>query len=281
MSDGAIISWLNGAPSTSFSLSDRGLHYGDGLFETMRFAVGRIHFLALHRQRLLHGLRALAIDVVAARLDNELAALCDEMQQRGIEQAVIKLIVTRGAGGRGYSPATAVRPATLLLVYPYVPRAEVALSGADVTLCNMQLGDQPRLAGIKHLNRLENVLARAEWSDQFHEGLMLGQQGEIVEGTMSNVFFVDGNVLVTPAITRCGVAGVMRRVVMERVAPQLGLQVRETSIAPGSIAQFDAGFLTNAVIGIWPIRQLFGRSLQILSVVRDIQRVVDACRETP
>lgn len=285
MTDGAIVSWLDGAPSISLSLFDRGLHYGDGLFETMRFRQGRIDFLALHLRRLQQGIERLGLPVAMSRIENDLRALCSEIASQRIADAVIKLIVTRGVAARGYNPAPASAASIVLQAYPFDPRFDRQQNGADVTICQTRLADQPVLAGIKHLNRIENVLARGEWNQEFHEGLMLSQQGDIVDGTMSNVFFLEGGaetgwVLHTPAIERCGIAGVMREVVLKTVASRLGMNVRQSAaITPQRAQQFSAGFLTNAIIGIWPIRSLCGRPFGIVPVIRDIQQSVDICRD--
>lgn len=286
MTSGAIVSWVDGAPSSFLSVFDRGLQFGDGLFETMRFRRGRIDFLTLHFERLQSGLNRLMMRVPMVRIENDLRALCDEILSQNIDDAIIKLIVTRGVATRGYNPDLVATASIILQAYPYQDRADLQQRGADVTICRTRLSDQPILAGIKHLNKIENVLARGEWAQEFHEGIMQDQQGNIVEGTMSNVFFVEGGgaagwVLHTPAIERCGVAGVMRRVVMERVASRLGMNVRESVITPERAELFSAGFLTNAIIGIWPIKNLCGRPFDIVPAIRDIQHAVDACREAP
>jgi 4-amino-4-deoxychorismate lyase len=284
MSDGAVISWLNGAPSTFLSLSDRGLNYGDGLFETMRFQRGKIVFLKLHLERLQQGISRLALPVERSRIDKDLQALSQQISARHIDDAIIRLTVTRGVGARGYNPISATWASVILQVYPNKPHADLQQTGVDVTICRMRLPDQPALAGIKHLNRIENVLARSEWNHEFHEGLMLSQQGDIVEGTMSNVFFVEGGadgrwILHTPVIERCGVAGVVRRLVLQDVASRLGIIVRESAITPQLCMRFSAGFLTNAIIGIWPIKSLCGRPFDIVPVIGDIQQAVEVCRD--
>jgi 4-amino-4-deoxychorismate lyase len=279
MNDGAIVSWLDGAPSTSLSVFDRGLQFGDGVFETMRFRRDRVDFLALHLDRLQRGLNRLLLPVAMARIESDLRMLCDEIVSQGIEDAVIKLIVTRGVAPRGYSPDLAKSASVILQVFPLDPRGQLHQQGVDVTMCRMRLADQPALAGIKHLNRIENVLARGEWKQEFHEGLMLSQQGDVIEGTMSNVFFVEGSastgwVLHTPIIDRCGVSGVMRQVVLQFVASRSGMDVRESAISQARMQQFSAGFLTNAIIGIWPIKSLCGKPFEIVPAIRDIQDAV-------
>jgi 4-amino-4-deoxychorismate lyase len=254
------------------------------VFETMRFRQGKIDFLHLHLERLQQGISRLGLPVEISRITGDLQVLNEQVSARTISDAVIRLTVTRGAGTRGYNPASATSASVILQVYPYDPRTVLQWVGVDLTICRMRLADQPALAGIKHLNRIENVLARAEWSHEFHEGLMLSQQGDVVEGTMSNVFFVEGSaesgwVLHTPPIERCGVSGIMRRLVLQDVASRLGITVLESAITQQQCMQFSAGFLTNAIIGIWPIKSLCGRSFGIVSVIRDIQQAVEVCRE--
>jgi 4-amino-4-deoxychorismate lyase len=133
----------------------------------------------------------------------------------------------------------------------FYPRefASAPNSGVCVRVCRQQLAEQPALAGMKHLNRLEQVLARAEWSDpQIAEGLMLDQRARLIEGTMSNIFLVRDGVVRTPQLHRCGVAGVMRQIVMEQL-----VAVTETDLVLDDVIAADEVFLTNSVIGIWPV----------------------------
>jgi 4-amino-4-deoxychorismate lyase len=118
------------------------------------------------------------------------------------------------------------------------------------------LAEQPTLAGIKHLNRLEQVLARAEWSDPaIAEGLMLDQSSRLIEGTMSNVFLVRGGVVYTPRLHRCGVAGIVRELVLQRLAAECA-PVREADLTLDDVSAADEVFLTNSLIGIWPVLKI-------------------------
>jgi 4-amino-4-deoxychorismate lyase len=164
---------------------------------------------------------------------------------------VLKLIVTRGLGARGYRPSGRERCTRILAMSPLAERtAALDAAAVRVRICRTRLGANPRLAGLKTLNRLESVLARLEWSDpRVWEGLMLDDDSNLVCGTMSNVFLRRGSLLQTPLLDRCGVAGVMRRWVLGQ-ARRLKLNIRECRIQLVDLADANEVFLTNAVVGV-------------------------------
>jgi 4-amino-4-deoxychorismate lyase len=261
---------VDGQAATSLDLLDRGLHYGDGLFETLACRAGQPRFLDLHLQRLSAGCERLGIGYqdwpgLRAQL-RELAAVQPT--------SIIKLMLTRGsATARGYGPQGAGPPHTVLLQYPW-PAEDPALWGRGVAVrtAHGRLGENPALAGLKHLNRLEQVLIRAEWSDPaIHEALVFSSSGWLVSGTMSNVFLVSEGRIVTPALTHAGVLGVMRRVVM-REAQAAGLEVIERALDAAALAAAGEIFLTNARIGIWPVYRLDGRERVVGPVTRQLQQ---------
>jgi 4-amino-4-deoxychorismate lyase len=142
----------------------------------------------------------------------------------------------------------------VLIRYPFpdYPQ-EYRSAGVTTRICETPLGCNPRLAGIKHLNRLEQVLARSEWEDPaIQEGIMLDSDGHIIEGTMSNLFLISNNMLYTPDLSRCGVTGVMREVVIE-LANSLGISVKSITMHRSMLEEGDELFLTNSLIGIWPV----------------------------
>lgn len=242
---------LNGKPQDVIPATDRGLHYGDGVFETVAFSNGKVRFWAAHMERLLDGCLRLSIPHPDAELLKEEVAHVAE----GCEQAVIKIIITRGSGGRGYRPPASPEPQRLIMRYPW-PEHTVPEEGITLRYCDTPLGCNPRLAGVKHLNRLEQVIARSEWDDDsVHEGLMLDLDGHVLEGTMSNLFAVRNGVLLTPDLKRCGVAGVMRRQVLS-LANELGITYRLEQMIPSDLERMDELFVTNSVIGIWPVARL-------------------------
>jgi 4-amino-4-deoxychorismate lyase len=237
--------WINGSAGRHISHFDRGLQYGDGLFETMRVQGGRIRLLDHHLDRLFEGCRRLRIDAPrAASLRRELvrrAKPCDD--------AVLKLILTRGPGARGYRPSGRER-CTRILSLSAPPQAVACRHPQTVRVCATPIGSNPALAGLKTLNRLESVMARSEWSDErIWEGLMRDVDGRVVCGTMSNVFVRRGSTLTTPLMDRCGIAGVMRRWVLERAA-SLGMHPREGRLTLDHLAGAMEIFMTNAVTGI-------------------------------
>ncbi len=266
-------SWLVNGADEAVDPGDRGLAYGDGLFETMAVLDGEVRRLDLHLDRLMEGCRRLKIappDPGAIRDDLE-ALRSDE------DRAVAKLIVTRGPGARGYLPTGDSQSTRIVGIGPWpdYPAANHT-DGVAVRNCELRLGENPILAGLKHLNRLEHVLARMEWEmGPWDEGLLTDTSGSVVSGTMSNVFTVRGDTLLTPSLRRCGVKGVMRRTVIES-APAQGLEVEESDFAPGLLNESDEVFLTNAVFGIWPVRQLDQQQFEPGAVTRKLMRVLGA-----
>lgn len=263
---------INGRPGESLSALDRGLLYGDGLFETMAVRDGVPQHWSRHIARLEEGCARLGIGMPDTdMLRDEADRLC-----RGVQRAVLKLIVTRGAGGRGYRAAPDVAPTRILQRHPFpVWPADYTAAGVRVRLCDLRLGHNPRLAGIKHLNRLEQVLARAEWDDpDINEGLLLDTNGHLIEGTMSNVFLVRDGVLLTPDLACCGVAGVTRALILE-LAGAAGIVTEVRDITMDDLAGADEVLLCNSLIGIWPVCRLENRTWQTGTLTRRLQDCLD------
>jgi len=242
---------INGKEKETISVYDRGLQYGDGLFETMAVRNGKIYLWETHWQRLMSGCERLSITLPDKKtIEKEIALLCHNENQ-----LVIKLIVTRGEGQRGY-PFSNTQNVTRILsshAWPDYPE-HYQSEGVAVRYCETTLSENKKLAGIKHLNRLEQVLARNEWdSDEFQEGLMLTTHGYVVDGTMSNIFAVKDNMIFTPDLTLCGVAGVMRKTVI-KLAKESGISVSERQTSKAELEMADELFLTNSLFGIWPIK---------------------------
>lgn len=261
---------INGQPQHQLDAGDRGLLYGDGLFETLAVTEGRPQHWERHLRRLSAGCERLRIPLPdTALLEAEAARLC-----RDAQRAVLKLVLTRGAAGRGYRMPLEASPTRLLALYPWPDYpARYYTEGVEVRVCQTRLGLNPALAGIKHLNRLEQVLARAEWGDEVQEGLMLDTEGGVVEGTMSNVFLVAGGRLLTPVLTRAGVAGIMR----ERILEAAGGQGIDVEVRPLGLADCEAAeglFLTNSLIGIWPVRRLAEKHFTIPPMARQLMEAL-------
>lgn len=252
--------WINGRRGGAIDHRDRGLQYGDGLFETMRVRHRAVRLLDHHLERLFGGCRRLMIHPPnRALLRRELVRIASLHNA-----AVLKLIVTRGVGPRGYRPSGRERCTRIVALTP-LPRASAhtTLNPVRLRICSTRLGTNRRLAGLKTLNRLESVLARSEWSDaRIPEGLMLDDDGHIVCGTMSNLFLRRGKVLMTPLLDRCGVAGVMRRWVLEH-AVELGLRPVERRIRLADLSKAEEVFMTNAVVGTMPVAEIIGGGARI------------------
>src|ERR1700733_4906656 len=252
-SSGLIRALVDGQPALDLDVLDRGLHYGDGLFETIACRAGHARFLDLHLQRLTAGCTRLGIryadfPAIAASI-RDLAA--------GQTACIIKLILTRGsATARGYGANGDERARAVLLQYPWPPEDAASWEqGIVMRTAEGRLGENPLLAGLKHLNRLEQVLIRGEWTDAaIQEALVFSSSGWLVSGTMSNVFLVKDGRIMTPAITSAGVSGVMRRVVL-REAQRSGIASAELALDAAAVAAAEEIFLTNARIGIWPVRK--------------------------
>jgi 4-amino-4-deoxychorismate lyase len=266
---------INGEPQEQVSVRDRGFQYGDGLFETLAVTQGKPIFWKRHMRRLRHGAERLGLTPPPeSLLRREADQLC-----MNHERAVLKIIITRGASSRGYVPVVGATPTRVLSLSPWPDYpAAYAQQGVAVRFCRMTLSRNRFLAGIKHLNRLEQVLARAEWQDNYQEGLMQDTDGHVVEGTMSNVFAVSKGTLLTPDVSQCGVEGVMRGVVIE-CAAAASIPCRVTDIRRQDILDADEIFLTNSLIGLWPVRMLEGQNFSVGHITRQLQQALHDAQE--
>ncbi len=247
---------INGVPGDQVSVHDRGLLYGDGVFRTLRVIGGCMQCWPRHYRKLQQ-------DCSALRITCPEAALLFEELRRLIEQrpdGVAKIIITRGEQtARGYAPVENMIPTRILSLTPAFDYPDRNYShGVRLRLCDLRLAHQPKLAGIKHLNRLENILAAAEWSDlDIAEGLLLDMFGNVIEGIRSNLFMVRNGELFTPNLSSCGVAGIQRERVIEwAVEHGVPCWVRQFGLSELLVA--DEIFLVNSVIGLWPVRELSG-----------------------
>ncbi|WP_266168140.1 aminodeoxychorismate lyase [Dyella subtropica] len=255
---------VNGRPDDALPVLDRGLAYGDGLFETIRFVDGMAPLWARHMERLRHSCARLHLPAPAAEL------LLAEARQvvQGLFQAVVRVTVTRGIGERGYALPIITRPHRIVAGFALPELSpDHYVQGVRLRICDIRLAEQPLLAGMKHLNRLEQVLARAEWSDPaVADGLLLDASGRIVSTTMANLFAVIDGTLVTPSLERCGVAGVARA---EALAVQPA-QVRDLVLDDLRLAS--ELFLSSSVRGILPVQAVADTVYVPGPVTRAMQR---------
>jgi len=258
---------LNGQAADSLPLSDRGLAYGDGLFETIRVCSSAAPLWHRHLQRLERGCRVLRLVLPAEQLAAEVDLLA-----RQLGEGVIKLMLTRGSGQRGYAIPPASEHSRILFgsaVPPY-PAAH-AEQGVRLFACQTRLAHQPLLAGLKHLNRLEQVLARSEWqSTDYAEGLVCDQHGRPVECTMSNLFLRVSGGWVTPDLSQCGVQGVMRDLLIEGALRQ-GEALEQRTVSYRELLEADEVMCCNSLFGVWPVIQLGDRHWPVGPFTRQMQ----------
>ena len=243
---------VNGHPQDSMPLADRAIHYGDGAFETVLVSESRLVHWSRHMARLKRACDFLKIPLNTQLIELDVRSLLKQSQG----SCIIKIMVTRGAGGRGYMPPEHPLPTRIVTVHT-LPSAYADLSqrGVCVVRCKHPVSENAALAGMKHLNRLDQVLASMELPVDCQEGLMCNSRGLLIEGTKSNVFLARSGTLMTPLLDRSGVAGIQREVILEYCSQnQLQVAVREIPFAEA--VEADEIFMCNSVFGIWPVTEL-------------------------
>lgn len=250
---------------------DRSWQYGDGLFETIAVRGGEARLLDWHLERLQTGCRRLGIGPIAEQRLYAGVASALEQRRSEIDFATLKLVVTAGSSPRGYRRSPASEPGVLTGWFPAQPIPPACYrDGVTVRHLATRLAEQPALAGIKSLNRLEQVLARREWdAEDVFEGLTLDTSGRLICGTMSNVFLVDKHRLLTPDLSRAGVHGIMRRKVLETCSA-MGVEVALIDIDARMADRCTEMFLTNSQYGVVPVVELDGRCLQPTAMTRSL-----------
>lgn len=259
---------INGESDTGISPLDRGLAYGDGVFRTIRISQGVPDFWSLHYQKLCQDCLALGIACPSAEL------LLSDISRlfTSEEEAVVKIIITRGEGRRGYAIPSGTMPTRVVLreAYPSYPDANFN-EGVNLHLCRLRLAHQPYLAGIKHLNRLENVLARSEWLDEhIADGILLDVHGLVIECTTSNLFARYGKTLLTPALDKCGVAGVTRQRILD-IAPDMGYVPEIVEFDLAKLMQADEIIICNSLYGAWQASSFNQRTWPKASLAADLR----------
>ncbi|MDP3008105.1 MAG: aminodeoxychorismate lyase [Methylococcales bacterium] len=258
-----IMMLVNGVAQTHIDVTDRGFQYGDGLFETITVHNGKAVFLTQHIARLTAACQRLHIPCPNLDLlHTEIRQLCQH-----VEQAVLKIIITRGSGGRGYRQPDDVQPTRVLSLHPLPTYPDsYATQGITARFCDTRLGLNPTLAGMKHLNRLEQVLARAEWhDDSIQEGIMLDINDCVIEGTMSNLFYCKNNQLYTATLTQSGIAGIIRALIISHET------VIEHTYNKADLLAADELFVCNSVIGIWGLKQLANHAFAVGNKTKHLQ----------
>ena len=259
---------VNGQPSNTLDVSDRGLAYGDGVFETIALSQGQVQLWHHHKQRLITGLITLGIVSDEASALTLISSIVADIKAAYLlfphPQGVIKIIVTRGSGGRGYRAPNLPLPNRIVSIMPWPSgRSHLSSGGVRVRICQHRWSTNTALAGVKHLNRLDQVMARNEWNDDnIHEGIMLNQVGGVISGVMSSLFIEIDGALITPKLDQCGINGTMAQVV-HVIANQFGIPLVQQEVTLEMLLYADAVFVTNSLNGIWPVVELVSETPNI------------------
>jgi 4-amino-4-deoxychorismate lyase len=268
---------VNGRFEGGITPLDRGLAYGDGVFRTLKSRNSMPYCWDMHYRRLEADCNAIGIVCPSAEvLLDDIQRLANEVE----DISVIKIIVTRGESARGYAVPPLAQPTRIVIktAMPQYPDSYFQ-HGVTLHLCNIRLARQPRLAGIKHLNRMENVLARMEWTDhQIADGLMMDEGGDVIECTSANLFVRFGEVLATPDLSASGVFGVTRERIMG-FAPSLGYRVEVRHLRLSELMDADEVLMCNSLFGVWQVRNLSSHAWQagtLAERLRELLREDDA-----
>jgi len=256
---------VDGEISDRISAADRGLQYGDGLFETLAVFSGQPRFWQGHIDRLSAGCKQLGLPVTPQ------SVLLREVRtvSAGQSNCVVKIIITRGTSGRGYAPRASSETNRIVCSYAWpVDPGNLVKTGIRTRVCDLRLGAQQALAGLKHLNRLEQVLARSEWKGHsIHEGILLDQEDHLISAISSNIFLVHSGRLMTPRLDRCGVRGVMRSAILNAFRDRC----EQRRIMLDMLPEADEVFVCNSVRGIFPVTRIDHWEYAIGDVTREIQ----------
>ena len=250
MLDGPLQSLINGQQAERISIRDRGFQYGDGCFETIRVLSNKPILWSAHLKRLKHACKTLQLSVNFELLQSEITQL---LQRNKTADVILKIIVTRGEGGRGYTPPEHANCTRIIQLIDYV--AADTRTGARVVVCQHRLSSNSLLGGIKHLNRLDQVIASAQIPADFDEGLCLDEQGSVIEGCRSNLLLAIDNQLVTPDLGKSGVEGIMLNYLIDKFQV-LDTRVLRKTISLRELKTASEIFLCNSVFGIWPVAEI-------------------------
>lgn len=243
---------VNGVQTDMLAATQRATQYGDGCFTTARVTPsGQIMLFAQHLARLQRDCQRLHIAFT------DWPSLQHDMQQQAAlkPDSVLKVLISRGQGGRGYGVAGVTQPSWLVSSHP-LPSHYVhwRQQGITLMLSSVHLARQPLLAGIKHLNRLEQVLSKVELEQQkaFDDALLCDSEGMLIEATAANLFWCIAGQWYTPQLAYCGVEGVMRQHLLS-LMPSLGHKVKQVLHRPQVLTDASDVFLSNCLMGIMPV----------------------------
>lgn len=260
-------SWVDGEETQFISIQDRGLLYGDGFFTTIAVKDARPYLLEFHLERIRRSSERLFLNLSMDELEKNLLRFLKEMPQAG--RFILKVIVTRGEGRRSYRISEDSKSRIILELFEFQGYEELKAKRADglkVSFCHQPISHQPSLAGIKHLNRLENVLLASEpHLTSFHEAFVFDVDGFLVEGLSSNIFLLKDDVLYTPVLDKAGVEGVVKAWVKSELKRR-SIAFVEKQLIKENILQADAIFMTNCIIGVCKVSSIDQHSWQFNEV---------------
>jgi 4-amino-4-deoxychorismate lyase len=262
---------INGSFDQSISPFDRGFAYGDGIFRTLIVKAGQPIHWALHYQKLVED--CVVIGIVCPGADlliSDIALLCSVE-----EMAIAKIIITRGEGERGYATPSIITPTRVVIKSSLPSYADTFyVEGVALHLCETRLSAQPKLAGIKHLNRLENVIARSEWQDEtLFDGLLLDSQDQVIECTMSNIFARFGDELLTPDLSHSGVAGITRQRILH-LAKSLNLMTKVHTLPLTHLLKADEVLICNSLYGAFQVTRILDKTWKPQPLANQIRNLL-------
>ncbi|MEC6822668.1 aminodeoxychorismate lyase [Photobacterium piscicola] len=245
---------VNSCEQQQLAITDRATQYGDGCFTTMLVEHQQVQLWSLHLARFKVSLERLAIAAPDwQQVYTDVAALALKYPHQG----GIKILISRGSGGRGYNPAGCHDTQVIITHFEWpLHYQQWQQQGITLGVCQLRMGNSPMLAGMKHLNRLEQVLLKQEiekagWVD----AVALDSDGRVIETTVANLFWRKGNTVYTPALQRTGVAGVMRQWVLDMLN-ELNYDYQVGDFALEAVLTADEVFITNALMTLVPINQI-------------------------
>jgi len=243
---------INGLESNTINATDRGLAYGDGFFSTIKVEFGQVKNWPLHLTRLKQSANRLFFPKIDwIQLQQEIFSSAKTVAEH--PHYVLKVMLTRGSGGRGYS-AEGCEQVQRIINLSTFPEAYLQWqqSGIAIVQCKSQLGRNKQLAGLKSLARIEQVMIKQELTTlNAVEGLVCDEFGHVIEACSANLFICLDRQWLTPKLDFCGVAGVMRAQILEHDL----IDVIEKEISLDEVNQASCLFLSNALMGIVPIKQ--------------------------
>ena len=248
---------INGAKQSKISIFNRNIQFGDGLFETCVVENKKILFWVNHFARLNRGCEQLKISKVDESI--WLSDIKKALSLCSYDRCVVKLILSRGESLRGYGFEDDIKPVRAVIVSEF--QKATLNNSFCLEYCQSGYDSNPKLAGIKHCNRLEQVLARPGLKSD--EGIMLDENHNVISVTQGNIYAIHGNTLITPKLDKCGVEGTRRAVILDLAKP-LGIKVKVDTLSVKELGQADEVFISNSILGIQSISQIgvicFGES---------------------